>query len=211
MLPSQGMRRTASAVKRRTSSRGPCHFEASSLVWRRAAVLEIMRNNTIKQTDLPNSLSRLQLLKLRACRSSGISRSSHCVGGSVALSRAMPLLVVMRCDIFAISKVRGGVSGRVACGITRGSAGGSGRVVVASAEDAAQSHAHAGSPARWRRLCEAVGEGMFGATVGESRDYKIVLAGSHQWWCVDAALGFSGEDVACCDASAVEIGRQRCM
>jgi hypothetical protein len=84
-------------------------------------------------------------------------------------------------------------------------------MIVASAEDAAQSHAHAGSPARWRRLCEAVGEGIFGATVGESRDYNIVLAGFHQCWCVDAALGFSGEDVACRDPSAVEICRQWCM
>jgi hypothetical protein len=41
-------------------------------------------------------------------------------------------------------------------------------MIVASAEDAAQSHAHAGSPARWRRLCGTVGESIFGATVGDS-------------------------------------------
>jgi hypothetical protein len=126
-----------------------------------------MRNNTIKQTDLPDSLSRHQLPKLRACRGKRISRPSHGVRGSVALSRAMSLLVVMRCHVFAICKIRRGVSGRIARGITRGSAGGSGRVIVASTEDAAQSHAHAGSPARWRRLCGGVGESIFGATVGE--------------------------------------------
>lgn len=141
-----------------------------------------MRNNTIKQTDLPDSLSRHQLPKLRACRGKRISRPSHGVRGSVALSRAMSLLVVMRCHVFAICKIRRGVSGRVARGITRGSAGGSGRVIVASTEDAAQSHAHAGSPARWRRLCGGVEESMFGATVGESREC-IVVAGSHQWAC----------------------------
>ena len=134
----------------------------------RAAAQEGMRNNTIKQTDLPNSLSRHQLPELRACRGKRISRPSHGVRGSVALSRAMSLLVVMRCHVFAICKIRRGVSGRVARGITRGSAGGSGRVIVASTEDAAQSHAHAGSPARWRRLCGTVGESIFGATVGDS-------------------------------------------
>jgi hypothetical protein len=44
-----------------------------------------------------------------------------------------------------------------------------------------------------------------------SRGADNVLAGSHQWWCFDAALAFSGEDVACRDGSAVEICRQWCM
>jgi hypothetical protein len=69
-------------------------------------------------------------------------------------------------------------------------------VVVASAEDAAQSHAHAGSPARWRRLCGVVGESIFGATVGDLWEEKDAT-GSHQWWCADAVLSFSGEAVGC--------------
>ena len=79
----------------------------------------------------------------------------------------MSLLVLMRCSVLAILTFNTGSSGRVARRIARGRTRGSGRMIVASAEDAAQSHAHAGSPARWRRLCGGVGESMFGATVGE--------------------------------------------
>jgi len=43
-------------------------------------------------------------------------------------------------------------------------------MIVASTEDAAQSHAHAISAARRRRLCGVVGKSMFGATVGEWRE-----------------------------------------
>jgi hypothetical protein len=78
------------------------------------------------------------------------------------------LLVLIGCSVLAILTINTGSPSRVARWIARGRARGSGGMIVASAEDAAQSHAHAGSPARWRRLCGTVGESIFGATVGES-------------------------------------------
>ena len=80
----------------------------------------------------------------------------------------MSLLVLIRCSVLAILTINTGSSSRVARRITRGRARGSGGMIVDSAEDAAQSHAHAGSPARWRRLCGTVGKSIFGATMGES-------------------------------------------
>ena len=154
-------------------------FLACQLIRRHAAVHERRRENTTKQMNVLNSLSRLQLAKLRPCRrrrSSSISRPSHCVRGSVAISRAMSLLILMRRGALAICRSRGCVTrwitrrsvGRICRGVIRGT----GRVVVASTEDAAQSHAHARSAARWRRLCGVVGESMLDATVGESQEEK---------------------------------------
>jgi hypothetical protein len=42
------------------------------------------------------------------------------------------------------------------------------------------------------------------------RERGKILAVSHQWWCVDAVLSFSGGDMARRRVSADEIGRQWC-
>ena len=79
---------------------------ACQLTRHHAAVHKRARENIAKQTDLPDSLSRLQLAKLRPGPSGRISRPFHCVCRSVALSGAMPLLVLMRYGIFAIRRTR---------------------------------------------------------------------------------------------------------